>query len=221
MSPDDGGAEPLARFAMTAAAAPAKAWTLAVYADSWRLIPDAGDPHDVARAEVPDRVQTFDGLLLRHMLGVKLGSKVVLFKLAPEAFAAVRAWIGPPTAADLRAHLKRRLKWVFPIGLLFVLTAMPMGDLDWEPVSLALGLGLILTGRMAKLWPHRVFFAVDAVWFAGLAANSGWLLAQEWGWLRAALFVLQLSLIGSGWREYRRFAPERMAPADDPDAGWR
>jgi hypothetical protein len=118
----------------------------------------------------------------------------------------------------LKVALKRRLGWVTPLGLLFVLAALPIGERDWEPFSLAMGLGLILTARFSKLWPHRVFFAIDALWFAGLAANSVWLLSHEWSWLRAGLLVLQLLLVRSGLREYRRFAPDRMAPAPEHDA---
>ena len=39
--------------------------------------------------------------------------------------------------------------------------------------------------------------------------------ATKWT-LPAGLLVLQVLLVRSGLREYRRFAPDRTAPADDP-----
>jgi len=208
--------EPMAWYEITEAASSQKKWTLSLYPDYFRLETTDGVPHEVSRAELPERVQTIEsGLFFRRVLVVTLGKKKVIFTLAPEAFAAVSAWIGPPTMQDLKLSLKRRFSWVLPIGFLFVLTALPIGELPWEPVSLGLGLGLILTGTLAKLWPHRICFAMDSLWFSCLAANSVWLLVQEWSWLRFGLLLVQLALVQSGWRDYRRFAPERMAAADD------
>jgi len=218
VSTDREADEPLARYPVTEANPAGTKWTLALYPDYFRVEARDDGPYEVDRADVSERVQTFDqGLFLRRVLAVRLKKNKLLFRLEPEAFAAVRAWIGPPTAEDLQVALKRRLGWVTPLGLLFVVAALPIGDRDWEPVSLALGLGLILTARFAKLWPHRVFFAIDALWFAGLAANSVWLLSHEWSWLRAGLLVVQLLLVRSGWREYRRFAPDRAATAEAAD----
>jgi len=221
VSTDPDEDNPLVWYEITETSPAATKWTLSLYLDYFRLETRDDGPYEVDRADVPEKVQTFDqGLFLRRVVAVKLAKKKLLFRLEPVVFAAVQAWIGPPTAEHLKVALKRRLGWVTPLGLLFVLAALPIGDRDWEPVSLALGLGLILTARFAKLWPHRVFFAIDALWFAGLAANSVWLLAHDgWSWLRAGLLVLQVLLVRSGFREYRRFAPGRMAPvpADNED----
>jgi hypothetical protein len=214
VSAEHTGDEPLAWFDIHEAA-PAKKWTLSLFRDYLKLEPRDGKAYEIDRADVPERVQKIESWLLRRGLIVTLGKKKVMFQLPSDAFAAVSAWIGPPTVEDLKVGLKRRLSWVVPIGILFVLSALPLGDLDWEPVSLALGLGLILTARLAKLWPHRNFFLIDSLWFASLAANSVWLLSQEWTWLRVGLLVLQLACVRSGWREYRRFAPEKIATEDD------
>ena len=210
--------EPLARFPVTEAGKPAAGWTLEFFPDHFRLEPADGDPVEVDRAAVPERVQVHDrALFLSRVMSVKVGRRSVLFQLSPEAFAALKAWVGPPTAADLQVSLKRRLGWVTPVGLLFVLTALPVVRGDWDPFALAFGLGLILTARLARLWPHRVFFLVVSGWLLLLAANSALVLYFEWGWFRAVLLALQLMLAWGGWREYRRFAPP--PPADETVEG--
>ena len=207
---------PLAWFDIHEGAAPTKKWTILLYRDFFELERADGRPYVIYRDEVPERVQKFEsGLFLRNAIMVTLGHKNIVFQLSPDAFSAVNAWIGPPSDEDLTFALKRRLKWVTPIGLLFVFGALPIGHLDWDPVALSLGLGLILTARLAKLWPHRNFFLIDSLWFGCLAANSIWFLSQEWDWLRFFLLVLQLLCIRSGWREYRRFAPEKMKRAEE------
>lgn len=39
---------------------------------------------------------------------------------------------------------------------------------------------------------------------------------HQWSWLGLVLLAVQLMLVQSGWREYRRFAPERME-AEHPE----
>ena len=219
MSTEHGLDGPTARYEITEATT-SKKWTLSLYPDHLGLETADGESHAVERAELRGRVQTIEsGLFLRRVLVVTLGKKNVFFRLSPEAFAALSAWIGPPTREDLKLSLKQRFGWVLPIGFLIVLTALPIGELPWEPVSLGLGLALILTGTLARMRPHRIFFALDALWFSVLAANSVWLLIQEWSWLRLVFLLVQLALMRSGWRDYRRFAPERMAaePGAAPD----
>jgi hypothetical protein len=209
--------EPLARFPVTEAGKPNVGWTLEFFPDALRLEPADGDPVEVDRADVPERVQVFDRMVfIPRVMGVKIGRRSVPFQLSPEAFAALKAWIGPPTEADLRVRLKQRLGWVTPVGLIFVLTALPIGRMDWDPFALAFGLGLILTARLARLWPHRVFFLILAGWLLLLAANSAVVLYFEWGWFRLFILVVQLMLVLSSVREYRRFArlPEPDETAD-------
>ena len=216
MSTEDVPDEPLARFPVTEAGKPKVGWTLELFPDHLRLDPAVGEPVEVDLADVPERVQVFDRMVfIPRVMGVKIGRRSVPFQLPPDAFAALKAWIGPPTEAALKVRLKQRLGWVTPVGVLFVLTALPIGQLDWDPVALAFGLALILTARLARLWPHRVFFLVVAGWLLLLAANSAVVLFFEGGWLRAGFLALQLMFAWNGWREYRRFAPP--PPGDELD----
>jgi len=214
--------QPVAAYEIIEAGAPNKKWALSLYADYFQLETLDSEPHEVSRAELPERVQTVaGGRFLPPMLVVKLGKKKQVFKLSLEAFAAIRAWIGPPTPEDLKLGLKRRLSWVIPVGFLFVLSSLPLGQMPGNPVSLGLGLALVLTGTLSKLWPHRILFALDSLWFSFLAANSIWRLIHEWSWLQLAVLLLQVALVRSGFREYRRFSQARttVESGAGPEAG--
>lgn len=193
-------------------------WILTLHPEFFRLEKADGEQHDVPREELNGRVQTFEkNLFLRRAIAVKIGRKQRIFKLSEEAFAALIDWIGPPTMEDLKFSLKRRFSWVMPIGLLFVFTALPIGGLPGDMVTLLLGIGLILTGVLAKVHPHRVFFALDSLWFTFLATTTAVRLAQDFRWISVFFLVLQVALVKSGWSEYARFAPHRMAPGAEND----
>jgi hypothetical protein len=186
-----------------------KKWALSLFPDKFQLETLDGELHEVSRAQSRERVQTIEGgLFLPRMLVVTLGEKKVLFfKPSPEVFAAFVEWLGPPTLEDLKRSLKRRLRWVIPLGVLIVLSSLPIGNIVGDPVSLGLGVTLILTGTLARVWPHRILFALDSLWFSFLSANTIWLLIHEFRWLRLGVLLVQLALVRSGFREYRRFAP--------------
>jgi hypothetical protein len=212
--------EPLACYEITDVAS--KKWALSLFPDSFQLETLDGELHEVSRAELRERVQaTGGGLLVPRLLVVKLGKNQEFFRPSPEVFAAFVEWMGPPTPEDLKRSLKRRLSWVIPLGMLFVLTSLPIGQINANPISLGLGLALVLTGTLAKVWPHRILFALDALWFSFLSANTIWLLIHEWSWLRLLLLWVQLALVRSGFREYRRFAQVQAVNGSDvaPEAG--
>jgi hypothetical protein len=104
---------------------------------------------------------------------------------------------------------------VIPIGVLFILGSAPIGN-QFEPVTFGLGAGLILTGTLSKLIPHRIFFLLDSLWFCTLAATSIVILVDGWSWMRAAFLVLQIHLAWRGFQEFHRFAPEPDDAAEDP-----
>jgi hypothetical protein len=210
---------PLAEFRITEAGKPGQKWTLLVFADCLEFESPDGDIREIAWDDRHERLQAHDwAFLMRRLLVAKLGKKQLMFQLEPDAFDAVKAWIGPLTIEDLKVSLKRQVGWALPIGILFVITALPVGDLSFEPVSFGLGLGLIFTALLAKVRPHRIFFALVSLWFCALAANSLVLLLDEWGWLRMVLLIVQLLLAWRGIREYHRFAPEQGAEDEPPHA---
>jgi hypothetical protein len=207
--------EPLARYVIDESTVPAKQWDLAIFADRLELESPAGKPHRVLWADRHERVRTHDRLLIRRVLMLTLGAKKVIFRLQPDAFAAVRAWLGPPTAEDLKIALKRQFTWALPLGVLFVLSALPLRELPFEPVSFGLGVALILTSTLSRVWPHRAFFALESLWFCSLAANSIYRLIEGWGPLQVVFLALQMMLAWRAIQEYHRFAPSRMAEAEE------
>jgi hypothetical protein len=153
---------------------------------------------------------------MRRVVVAKAGKKSLMFQLPPEAFQRVKAWYGPLTLDDLTIALKRRFGWVIPIGILFILGSAPIGQNPFEPVTFGLGIGLILTGTLSKLVPHRIFFLLDSLWFCTLAATSIVILIDGWSWMRAVFLALQIHLAWRGFQEFHRFAPE-PARVDDAE----
>jgi hypothetical protein len=64
---------------------------------------------------------------------------------------------------------------------------------------------------LSRRWPHPVFFLLDSLWFAVLAAQSihGILAGQSPFWL--FIVALQVQLVFSGLQQWRRFSRERAA----------
>jgi hypothetical protein len=216
---DPAGEGPLARYEVDESTVPVKKWELSLFADRLRLESPTGKDHLVLWDDRHERVQTHDRLLLRRILVVALSGKKVIFRLQPDAFAAVRAWIGPPTQEDLKVALKRQFSWALPLGVLFVLSALPLAELPFEPVAFALGVALVLTSTLSRVRPHRAFFALESLWFCALAANSIYRLMDRWAWLQALFLAVQMLLAWRAIQEYRRFAPSRMAgAAEDGEA---
>jgi hypothetical protein len=217
MNPETPPDEPLARYKISEAAKPDSRWTLFIFADRLEFEAADGRVRELPWDERHGRLQLHDrAFLMRRLLVLKAGKKNIMFHLPPEAFDRVRAWYGPLTVDDLKVALKRRLGWVIPIGILFVLGSAPLGNNDFQPVSFGLGIGLVLTGTLSRLVPHRIFFLLDSLWFCTLAATSIVTLIDTWSWLRAVFLVLQIHLAWRGFQEFHRFAPER-APVDDAE----
>jgi hypothetical protein len=218
MTPEMPPDEPLARYSIHEAAAPDKRWTLFIFADRLEFEAADGRLRELLWDDRHGRLQLQDrAFLLRRIVVLKAGNKNIMFKLPPEAFERVKAWYGPLTVDDLKIALKRRMAWVIPIGILFIFGSAPIGNNPFEPVTFGLGVGLILTGMLSRLVPHRIFFLVDSLWFCTLAATSIVILLDDWNWMRAVFLVLQIHLAWRGFQEFHRFAPVRAA-ADDVDS---
>ncbi|MBO0697086.1 MAG: hypothetical protein J2P46_01710 [Zavarzinella sp.] len=218
MTDDEPRGEPLARFEIDEATGRRQQWELSLFADHLELESPAGKVHRVLWADRHERIQTLDRLHIRRVLVVTLKQKKAIFRLEPDAFAAVQAWIGPPTPEDLKVALKHQFAWALPLGIVFVLSALPLAELPFDPVSFGLGLGLILTSTLSRVRPHRVFFALESLWFCSLAANSIWRLVGDWAWLQALFLALQMLLAWRAIQEYHRFGPGRMAEAGEGGA---
>ena len=139
------------------------------------------------------------------------------FVLDRDGWRALQGWIGPPTPEDLRLALKRRFAWVMPLGGLFVLMSLPMGDLPFHLVTCVEGMVLIFIALVSRLSPHRVFFLLDSTWFLVLAVTTAATALQDASYWWGLFVVFQVSAAIQGIREYARFAPDRMAINEPPD----
>ena len=164
----------------------------------------------VVRTNLLDSIKILDELLLKRTLVVKKPRRTTL-QLQPRGFAALSRWIGEPTL--LRLALKNRLSWTLPIGILYVLTSLPLpGDVEagidpapFNPVWAFLGAALLFQGLASRKWALPIFFLLDALWFLALAADTAHGVAQGESPYWLILVVLQLALAVSGLQLWRRF----------------
>ena len=99
--------------------------------------------------------------------------------------------------------------------MLFVFASIPLpGDpeagleaVPFDAVSAFLGASLIALSILTRVWPGRILFLLDGVWFSLLAlvvavdifrGDSAW-------W--ATLVIVLILVAKGGFSEYKRFAP--------------
>jgi len=198
-------------------------WTLTLYPDGLRgERADGGARLHLLRGEAPRMVQLVDTALLRCTVVFKKPVRATV-KLDPAGYQQLERWLGRENL--LRIALYQRLPWSLPIGILFLLGSLPLAPDPAagvpghaaDPVGAALGASLILQGLLSRRWPHPVFFLLDSLWFSVLAGQTvmGVLAGRSPAWL--VLVALQVKLVVSGVRQWRRFsrwrAPEDAGPA--------
>ena len=164
------------------------------------------------RAASFEIVSVWGGLVV---LTVRLqGRKKLAFKLEPEQRQKVEQWLGPPTQENLRITLKRRYAFAAPIAVVFILTSIPLPAnqsarfeaVRFDPISLALGCGLLLLWAHARLRPKPYLFLVDSIWFGLVAMNViADVLRQAASPLWLLWAVLLVFLIRSGIKQYKQF----------------
>src|SRR5436190_10874879 len=79
------------------------------------------DRIDVPREDFAARVSIHHGALARRTLFV---DGWLALKLDPAGFTLLLDWVGPPSEADLRAALRRRLGWIVPIATILVMLSV-------------------------------------------------------------------------------------------------
>jgi len=233
---DDAKAAPTALFEIDENCVPPRKWKLLLQGDSLCFEPPQGTPQVILRAEVAEKINLMDrALFVRRLLIAKL-RKQVIFRLDPDTFDAITEWIGPPTEEDLKKALRKYLFGSLPLGVLFVITSIPLfgivsllwihgvatdGKADAYPVllgliDLALGILILVIGILNWLAPHRILFALNAIWFMAMAATTVInviVAGRSWWWLLLVV-VGAFAVIGS-IKEYQRFAPQHMAPKNE------
>lgn len=207
-------------FTVVESAEPKKTWKLFLLPGRARLQGEEGEIL-VPREELYQRVQILDGIFFRRVLLIQVGKKHKIFRLEPAVFEAFLDWSGPPTLDDLRAVLKRRLRWTLSLGLLYIVLALPLGGVPpegipekpWDYTTLALGGALILLAIVSRIFPSAFFLLIDSFWFGLIGANTVYnmIRGETSPYLGGFVLLFVLSAIVSGVKEYRRLT--RLGPA--------
>ncbi len=168
----------------------------------------------ILRTEREEKTELHESRFSAPSIFVYVGKKRVVFKLEKNQLRVLKRWLGPPTIVGLKIALKRRLKWCLPIGILFIIVSIPLpGDpeagleaIPFDVVSAFLGVALVGISLLARIWPRRVWFLLDSIWFLLLAVDVAVSLYQgnSWWWLISLIFLILGAI--SGFSEYQRFA---------------
>jgi hypothetical protein len=146
---------------------------------------------------------------------VLLEPKRTAFKLDPDQLRRFKEWLGPPTPARLRHVLKPRFSFCIAIGILYLVTSLPLSGVPesgiepvpFNPIGTFLGVSLLGLALLAKFRPSRTLLLLDAIWFLVLAANVGIGIyrGDSLWWL-----IMGPVLIWSAFEAYRDF--KRLEP---------
>lgn len=189
---------------------PAQPWRLRLFPQGLRLTPDReGEPPiHILRSELATHVDLVNFGVSRRTMAVRKPRKR-LFKLDSAGWVHFTAWMGRD--ARLRIALRQRIGWGVPVGILMVLTSLPVpgnaeAGIDGVPFnafSATMGLFLIAGAILSRRRPHPALFLLDSAWFAALAGSMAWRVIQGGNPLWLLLAALQLLLVWSGVSLYR------------------
>lgn len=202
--------------ALTSLVTPSKVWLLAIEPDEIRFHPTEAGAHlpeiTITRAEAGDALKLMPGRIVGSQQTIGQRKSLVAFKLPEEAMEALYRWMAPMLDGYVKANLKKTLVFLGLIGIMFVVTGLPLKVLDrpveWRPVPLACGAVLLLIAAAGRLWPVRQIVLVESlVCFALVGLNLFNIINGAW-W--AFFFCLLFLLIATGalfqYRLYNRMA---------------
>ena len=208
------GNEGSVRLSAVSTKPPADPWSLQL--ESQKLVVWAEGSETschIPRTEMLEKVELVDGLFMQRAVSVKPLKE--LLKLDAAAFRALKDWMGQ--AFLLRSVLRTRLQWALPLGIVFVLLAIPLpGDpetgtpgMPFNWVNALLGALLIVSALFGQRHPHPHFLLLDALWWAILMAITvqGQFEGESRWWL--LLIAIQLRFCYTGLRDWNRFLTGR------------
>jgi hypothetical protein len=170
-----------------------------------------------SRDELPECVVLARGVLLQTVAITKARTKIIV-AVSPADMATIRGWLGQLGPRAVTTALGTTLRFNLPIAALYLLAALPVpaesgGEASPDYVSLALGLGLIVLSIGARLKPDRIFFLLDAIWFAALSVVTAFGTAAASGsiwWMAFSVFVFAIAV--SRYRQYELYgSPARSS----------
>ena len=196
------------------------AWTITLGAESLTFAAVAGDESfEITRIDTEEKTELRNPGSGNPLFIVSIPKKII-FKLESAQAATLDGWLGPPTIKGLKIALRRRLRWGLPIGILFVFSSIPLSAdpgagleaVPFDALSAFLGASLIFISFLSRIWPRRILFLMDSVWFSLLALDVAVDIFRGasilWIFLVCVLF---LGAKGS-LMEYRRFASVNLEP---------
>lgn len=189
---------------------PAQPWTLRLFAQGLRLTPQREGEAAIhlLRSELATHVDLVNFGVTRRTLVVRKPKKR-LFKLDPAAWEQMKDWIGRD--ARLRIALRQRLGYGVPIGVLVLISSLPVpGNAEagiegvaFSPLFATLGVLLIAGAILARRRPHPALFLVDSAWFAVVAGTLVLRVIHGGSPLWLILVVMQVLLVWSGVSLFR------------------
>ena len=190
-------------------------WKVTLEADALTLAAVDGPPSEsiqILRADAEEKIELHEWLY--RNLVITIQKERVDVELERSQVALLKEWLGPPTIRGLKVALKKRLNWCLPIGILFVLTSIPLPAdpevgleaVPFDAVSAFLGASLIAITILTRIWFRRILFLLDGVWLSLLALDATvGIFRGDSLWWAISVIALILGAKG-GFSEYQRFA---------------
>ena len=171
-----------------------------------------GEIYEVNRFEARDKVEVAGLVGKKLFLKVKKPIKAV-FELQDEQAELLKEWLGPLTVKQLKAALKLRMGWSFPLGLIFTMFSLPI---KWQSASvfmeirfgwtgLALGFLLIGLSVVMRFWPCREFFLVNSGWYLLGGLKILYHIIRGLSWWAGLFLLFCFIFVLDGIAQYRRF----------------
>lgn len=190
---------------------PQNVWKLVFFPEGLRAEPQfEREAVHVMRGEVLKSLRLLETLPAPALV-LNKGRPRASLRLDEAAYRATIEWLGRDL--HLQLALRGRLGWTIPIGVIFLLSSLPIpgnpaagvSGAPFSPIPAVLGGMLILQGILSRVWPHRIYMALDALWFTALAADTVRLvMAGGWSPLWLILGAFQVMLAVTGLRQFRR-----------------
>jgi len=191
-------------------------WRLSLYGD--RLILhslETGAVVEVLRDQAMEKIRTSKFFFIPPLLLVK-DMKKFNYRISPEAYEMINEWIGKPLL--LKSILKQRLSWCIPIGIIYILTSLPLsGDpeagleaIPFDPISMGLGIVLVGISIASRKRPHPAFFLADSVWFFVLLMYTLFQIHAGASIYWGGIILVQIICIMSGINYYKSFSNVRV-----------
>ena len=192
-------------------------WKVTLEADALTLAAVDGPPSEsiqILRADAEEKIVLQESRFFFRHLVITIQKEKVVIELEPSQVALLKEWLGPPTIRGLKVALKKRLNWCLPIGILFVLTSIPLPAdpevgleaVPFDAVSAFLGVSLIAITILTRIWFRRILFLLEGVWLSLLALSVTVHIFRGDSLWWAILVIVLILVAKRSFSEYQRFA---------------